>query len=147
VIEAPAAGRAFLTVEIHIFSFHLSDGYYSPSSVSIISQIPTVIVDEIETNFNYYVNKQRFLAVFYFNSKKPPAWGGFCVSINLILGLRRNQSLPCVKGGARSAGGIVLNKLQFFKNAGYFELSLQQPLSHGFAVTAPLTQWSLEAVL
>ena len=64
VIEAPAAGRAFLTVEIHIFSFHLSDGYYSPSSVSIISQIPTVIVDEIETNFNYYVNKQRFLAAF-----------------------------------------------------------------------------------
>ena len=48
---------------------------------------------------------------------------------------------------ARSAGGIVLNKLQFFKNVGYFELSLQQPLSHGFAVTAPLTQWSLEAVL
>ena len=47
---------------------------------------------------------------------------------------------------ARSAGGIVLNKLQIFKNAGYFELSLQQPLSHGFAVTAPLTQGSLETV-
>ena len=46
----------------------------------------------------------------------------------------------------RSAGGIVLNKLQIFKNAGYFELSLQQPLSLGFAVTAPLTQGSLEAV-
>ena len=39
-----------------------------------------------------------------------------------------------------------MNKLQIFKNAGYFELSLQQPLSHGFAVTAPLTQGSLETV-
>ena len=47
---------------------------------------------------------------------------------------------------ARSAGGIVLNKLKFFKNAEYFELSLQQPLSHGLAVTAPLTQGSLESV-
>ena len=37
-----------------------------------------------------------------------------------------------------------MNKLQFFKNAECFELSLQQPLSHGFAVTAPLTQGSLE---
>ena len=61
--------------------------------------------------------------------------------INPVFGFRRKQFLLCVKGG------IVLNKLQFFKNVGYFELSLQQPLSHGFAVTAPLTQWSLEAVL
>ena len=40
-----------------------------------------------------------------------------------------------------------MNKLQIFKNAGYFELSLQQPLSHGFAVTAPLTQWSLRSCM
>ncbi|HCD91377.1 MAG TPA: hypothetical protein DEQ52_06790 [Ruminococcaceae bacterium] len=39
-----------------------------------------------------------------------------------------------------------MKKLQFFKNAECFEPSLQQPLSHGFAVTAPLTQWSLESM-
>ena len=40
-----------------------------------------------------------------------------------------------------------MNKLQFFKNAECFEFSLQQPLSHGFAVTAPLTQGSLEPMM
>ena len=39
-----------------------------------------------------------------------------------------------------------MNKLQFSKIAGYFELLRKQSLSHGFAVTAPLTQVSLETV-
>lgn len=36
---------------------------------------------------------------------------------------------------ARSAGGIVLNNGKIFQNAEHFEPSLQQPLSHGLAVT------------
>lgn len=44
-------------------------------------------------------------------------------------GLRRiqNQSLTCANEAARSTGGIVLNKLHFFKIAGYFELLYNNP--------------------
>lgn len=41
--------------------------------------------------------------------------------INPVFGFRRKQSLLCVKGG------IVLNKLQFSKIAGYFELLRNNP--------------------
>ena len=46
---------------------------------------------------------------------------------------------------ARSVVGIVLNKLKIFKIA-VFLTFIQQPLSHGEAVTAPLTQVSLETM-
>ena len=61
-------------------------------------------------------------------------------------GLRRiqNQSLTCANEAARSAGGIVLNKLHFLKLPGILNFHAATPQSR-LRVTAPLTQWSLKA--
>ena len=54
--------------------------------------------------------------------------------INPVFGFRRKQFLPLCKGG------IVLNKLQFSKIAGYFELYTITPQSRLRRDSSPYTE-------